>query len=112
MGEPITIVGAGPAGLTAAIVLARNGLPVRVFEMAPEVGHRLNGDFQGFENWSSERDVTELLREIGLDLNSFGLDPFDTATIDVTRGTGNLLWLYPNDTVPNQVQKLGPVEAE
>lgn len=51
-------------------------------------------------------------KEIGLDLNSFGLDPFDTATINVTKGAGNLLWLYPNDTVPNQVQKLGPVKAE
>lgn len=80
MGEPITIVGAGPAGLTAAIVLARHGLPVRVFEMAAEVGHRLSGDFQGFENWSSDRDVMELLREIGLDIN-FLCVPYDGGTI-------------------------------
>lgn len=51
-------------------------------------------------------------KEIGLDLNSFGLDPFDTATIHVTKGTGDLLFLYPNDTVPNQIQKVGPVAAE
>ncbi|MET0659166.1 MAG: S8 family serine peptidase [Steroidobacteraceae bacterium] len=50
--------------------------------------------------------------EIGLDLNSFGLDPFDTATIRVTKGAGNLLFLYPNDTVPNQTQKVGPVSAK
>lgn len=67
--EPITIVGAGPAGLTAAIVLRRHGLPVRVFEMASDVGHRLNGDFQGIENWSSSQDVMDLLVECGLEAN-------------------------------------------
>ncbi|MET0986667.1 MAG: S8 family serine peptidase [Steroidobacteraceae bacterium] len=51
-------------------------------------------------------------KEIGLDLNSFGLDPFDTATIHVTKGTGDLLFLYPNDTVPNQTQKVGPVSPQ
>lgn len=80
MGEPITIVGAGPAGLTAAIVLARHGLPVRVYEMAAEVGHRLGGDFQGLENWSSDRDITELLGEIGLDIN-FLCVPYDGGTV-------------------------------
>lgn len=80
MGEPITIVGAGPAGLTAAIVLARRGLKVQVFEMAAEVGHRLRGDFQGLENWSSDRDVLVLLREIGLDIN-FLCVPYDGGTV-------------------------------
>lgn len=83
MGEPITIVGAGPAGLTAAIVLARHGLSVRVFEMAAGVGHRLSGDFQGFENWSSDRDVTELLREIGIDIN-FLCVPFDAGMVHLS----------------------------
>jgi len=69
MNEPVTIVGAGPAGLTAAIVLRRHGVPVRVYEMFPDVGHRLNGDFQGLENWSSEQDVTEILKEMGIGIN-------------------------------------------
>lgn len=69
MKEPINIIGAGPAGLTAAIVLARNGFKARVHEMASEVGHRLNGDFQGLENWSSEKDITELLKELGIEIN-------------------------------------------
>ncbi len=80
MREPVTIVGAGPAGLTAAIVLARNGFPVRVFEMAADVGHRLNGDFQGLENWSSEQDVVSLLAECGLEIN-FLCEPFCGGTI-------------------------------
>jgi flavin-dependent dehydrogenase len=80
MSEPIEIVGAGPAGLTAAIVLARNGYPVRVFEMAADVGHRLNGDFQGLENWSTEQDTADLLAECGLEIN-FLCEPFYEGTI-------------------------------
>ncbi|MBI5205453.1 MAG: NAD(P)/FAD-dependent oxidoreductase [Nitrospirae bacterium] len=67
--EPVNIIGAGPAGLTAGIVLRRHGFPVRVYEMSSEVGHRLNGDFQGLENWTSEKDITGLLREIGIETN-------------------------------------------
>jgi flavin-dependent dehydrogenase len=78
--EPITIIGAGPAGLTAAIVLRRHGLSVRVFEMSAEVGHRLNGDFQGLENWSSEQDVMGLLTECGLETN-FICAPYYGGTI-------------------------------
>lgn len=63
------IIGAGPAGLTAAIVLRRHGFSVTVFEMAPDVGHRLNGDFQGLENWSSEEDITDLMKGMGLEIN-------------------------------------------
>lgn len=65
----VTIIGAGPAGLAAAIALRRLGVPVRVYEQYPEVGHRLNGDFQGLENWSSERDITELLKDLGIEIN-------------------------------------------
>jgi minor extracellular serine protease Vpr len=49
--------------------------------------------------------------EIGLDLNSFGLDPFDSADVHITTGDGRLLWLYPNNTVAEQAQKVGPVSA-
>lgn len=65
----INIIGAGPAGLAAAIVLRRQGFPVKVYELAPDVGHRLNGDFQGLENWSSEKDITEVLKDIGIEIN-------------------------------------------
>jgi flavin-dependent dehydrogenase len=78
--ERINIVGAGPAGLTAAIVLARHGYAVRVFEMAPDVGHRLSGDFQGLENWSSEKDVALVLGELGIRQN-FLFAPYHGGTI-------------------------------
>ena len=75
MRDPVNIIGAGPAGLTAAIVLARNGCPARVFEMAADVGTRRNGDFQGLENWSSEQDIADLLAECGLETN-FLCEPY------------------------------------
>lgn len=80
MKEKVNIIGAGPAGLTAAIVLRKHGYSVRVFEMSSDVGHRLNGDFQGLENWSSERDITELLKEIGIETN-FLCVPYYRGTI-------------------------------
>ena len=78
--EQVSIIGAGPAGLTAAIVLRKQGFPVRVFEKASDVGHRLNGDFQGLENWSSERDITDILREIGIGIN-FLCVPYYAGTV-------------------------------
>lgn len=69
MKETVNIIGAGPAGLTAAIVLRKNGFPVKVYEMSSDVGHRLHGDFQGLENWSDEKDIIELLKELGLNIN-------------------------------------------
>jgi flavin-dependent dehydrogenase len=84
-GEIINIIGAGPAGLTAAIVLRRLGCRVRVFDKFPDVGYRLNGDFQGLENWSSERDITEILKDIGIRIN-FLCSPCFGGTV-YTRGT-------------------------
>ena len=66
MKHPVTIVGAGPAGLTAAITLARRGYPVTVWEQHSDVGFRFHNDFQGLENWSSDSDVLTELRSYGL----------------------------------------------
>jgi 2-polyprenyl-6-methoxyphenol hydroxylase-like FAD-dependent oxidoreductase len=64
--KPITIVGAGPAGLAAAIALARSGRLVVVKEWRATVGHRFHGDFQGLENWSSDQDVFDELKASGI----------------------------------------------
>jgi len=71
----IEIVGAGPAGLVAALSLRKAGLRVRVYEERDDVGHRFNGDFQGIENWSEKEDVIDQLRKIGVEIN-FHCVPF------------------------------------
>lgn len=67
--KTITIVGAGPAGFTAAIYLAQNGYEVNLYEQNNDVGLRFNGDFQGLENWSDEEDTLKILNRIGIKTN-------------------------------------------
>lgn len=71
----VSIVGAGPAGLVAAINLARDGFRVKVYEKNTDAGGRFNGDFQGIENWSTEEDVFSFLNSVGVFLN-FKCEPF------------------------------------
>jgi flavin-dependent dehydrogenase len=86
---PVTVVGAGPAGLVCAIVLARGGRHVIVREWHRTVGARFHSDLQGLENWSDQRDVLDELRHSGIDAN-FDCHP-------VYEGTGFDAWgkAYP-----------------
>lgn len=65
----IKVLGAGLAGLTAAINLAKSGYPVEMFELRKDCGARFLGDLQGFENWSSKKDVLKDLKSMNLKLN-------------------------------------------
>lgn len=62
--DEIVVQGAGPAGLSAAITLASRGRRVTVYEKNPDCGMRFRGDFQGFENWSSTKDIFDTLHEL------------------------------------------------
>ncbi|MEJ2184678.1 MAG: FAD-dependent oxidoreductase [Gemmatimonadota bacterium] len=65
--DHVSIVGAGPSGLAAAIALARRDMRVTVYERHRQVGARFHGDFQGLENWTAEQDVLEWLADLGIE---------------------------------------------
>lgn len=69
--EPVRIIGAGPAGLAAAINLAKNGCRVIVYEKNPDVGMRFHNDFQGLENWTTEDDVLDFLLSMSIDIDFY-----------------------------------------
>jgi flavin-dependent dehydrogenase len=69
MAGEIKILGAGIAGLTASINLAKGGFDVTVFEKSSSVGSRFHGDFQGLENWSDKTDALEILKKLSLKTN-------------------------------------------
>jgi len=62
----VEIVGAGPAGLSAALTAARAGREVTVWERRADCGSRFHGDLQGLENWTTPGDVLEELAAIGI----------------------------------------------
>ncbi len=73
-GDTVQIAGAGPSGLAAAITFAHAGVPVVVHEAQKEVGHRFGADLQGLENWSTEQDVLDDMRNLGLS-TGFAVQP-------------------------------------
>lgn len=69
----LLIVGAGPAGLSAAVVGARYGLHVLVLDEFPEPGGRMLGQFheENGEWWVGKREAARLLAEcaaLGVDI--------------------------------------------
>ena len=75
----IKISGAGPAGLTAAINLAKAGYEVDVYERNKDVGRRFYGDLQGLENWSKKEDILDEFEKMNIDIN-FQCNPFKKIT--------------------------------
>lgn len=72
--ENIKIVGAGPAGLSAAINLAKEGYDVDVYEQNKDIGQRFYGDLQGIENWTKNENVLDEFCKMNIDIN-FDCDP-------------------------------------
>lgn len=61
MSQPYIVLGAGPAGLAAAITLARSGRDVEVVEQRPDVGGRYTGNLQLLANFPDEPDASDEL---------------------------------------------------
>jgi flavin-dependent dehydrogenase len=68
--RPVTIAGAGPAGLCAALLLGRSGVRVLVREKRADVGQRFRGAVHGLENWSSLEPFSERLSGWGVELGA------------------------------------------
>jgi flavin-dependent dehydrogenase len=62
----IKIAGAGIAGLSASIILARAGYKVSVFEKEKEIGSRFKNDFQGIMNWGFKEDALAFMQRTGI----------------------------------------------
>lgn len=71
----VEISGAGPAGLAAALTVAKAGGHAVVHEHNGDVGGRFHGDYQGLENWTLKQDVIEELAELGIEA-TFEHTPF------------------------------------
>lgn len=80
--RPFRIAGAGPSGLAAAIVLARAGHAVELFERRAHCGARFGGDLQGLENWTSGVDVLEELRGLGIETDFHAAPCFEGTQTD------------------------------
>ncbi|MDD5371199.1 MAG: NAD(P)-binding protein [Anaerolineaceae bacterium] len=77
--EPIRIAGAGLAGLSAAVSLARSGHRVEIYEKNCDSGEARQEDWDTIENWTTEQDFCNLLPEWGLasDFDLREVDQFD-----------------------------------
>ena len=60
-GKKVAVIGAGPAGLGCADILARNGVSVTVYEKQPEIGGLL---MFGIPEFKLEKEVVKRRREI------------------------------------------------
>lgn len=107
--ERVQILGAGLAGLSAAITLAKSGYEVDVFERNKDVGGRFHGDLQGLENWSEKKDILDDFKRMNIDIN-FHFDPFSRITAanslkinEVSTPKRPLYYLVKRGTVPGSL---------
>jgi len=90
--DPVHILGAGLSGLSAAIILSKNGYDVHVHEIRGDSGARFDGDFQGLENWTGSKDFFDEMRDWGLDPESFKSDSFGVVDL-----------IHPDDEITQPV---------
>ncbi|MDO8345838.1 MAG: FAD-dependent monooxygenase [Cellvibrio sp.] len=68
MNNETIIIGGGPAGSAAAILLAKQGMPVRLLERQTGPHHKVCGEFISYE-------AAHYLQALGVDLPALGAEP-------------------------------------
>jgi len=87
-GRRVAVIGAGPAGLSCADVLARNGVQAVVYDRNPEVGGLLTFGIPGFK---LEKEVVRVRRQL---LEGMGVQFILNTRIGEDVAFGNLLKDY------------------
>lgn len=102
----VTILGAGPAGLSAAINLAREDFQISLYEKNQDVGKRFNGDFQGLENWTVNEDILKSFKKMNIKSN-FDYSPFKSFSLS----DGDKFWNFHLKRPAFYLVKRGPLEG-
>ncbi|MFC0864778.1 FAD-dependent oxidoreductase [Sphaerimonospora cavernae] len=96
----ISIIGAGPGGLTCARILQRHGIPVTVYDRDPEVNSRNQGGSLDLH----EEDGQFALREAGLLEEFFALARFEGQEMRRMDPVGSML----SHHVPDEGETISP----
>lgn len=81
--KSVSIVGAGPAGIEAASVLAKNGMVVNLFEKSSSPLKNVSDKAFLFPNFAAASDIVEALSEKLLNTNI--VQHFDTEIVNMVR---------------------------
>jgi phytoene desaturase len=123
----VAIIGAGPGGLAAAVLLAASGVRVRVYEAAPLVGGRTArvtvpspvGDF-GFDKGPTFFMMPYVLEEIfasaGRSMKDYAtltrLDPMYRLILGRSKAQGGTITLDATQDIAEMSRRIGTINAE
>ena len=68
--KTIRILGAGISGLTAGIILSKNGYQVEIFEKRSRIGSFFEKDIHSFRNYLYNYNVIEKYRQLGIKISN------------------------------------------
>lgn len=94
MKKTIKILGAGPAGLTAAINLAARGYKVNLYERYSEIGRQRGQNAQLLPNWFSKDDIIIELEKYNIEVNPVAA----VSKIEVYFDDQNIFTIYGRKT--------------
>lgn len=69
--KQIKILGAGISGLSAGIILAKNGYEVEIFERRSRIGSFFEKDIHSLRNYSHDYDVIKKYKQLGIKVSNF-----------------------------------------